>query len=416
MTEPDEVKELIYDIENSNEQKLYRYSTPQSFQLKPYELLISNLSGSCGDLFVRAILHEINFDEHHVFKWRLEHKLNQYYVLNHYCPGCMPISFSFSKLLNEPNGYNKIKNLLLEGFFIKQSLGDASFSTKSWDKSGEFETISKMSKEVLDSTQPYILQKRLNLQSEYRIHSFCREIIPALSYLTQGLKSLSDKSNVENFLKQVLENLPLSVSEGAFIAWDIGVTANKDYFVIEANFTGFHPDYRAGFQTTGYVDDYHYGPIICAWLNKYFNLKFGVSINGVESSLYQNYPFYRAFVYYDSILKNTHIKVFENKINGNGLSAVIYLDQENLNYFNKLIRHFLLVDFAEKYYLITPDAIYPSIRNFYWENDKINVFGECDLFTEDQYNLIKRLDLERRRQICRFHLLRKHGFRSYIFI
>jgi hypothetical protein len=41
-------------------------------------------------LIVRQLLEKFGFDEHRVFRWRLEHKLTQALLLNHYAPGSVP--------------------------------------------------------------------------------------------------------------------------------------------------------------------------------------------------------------------------------------------------------------------------------------------------------------------------------------
>ena len=313
MKEPLGSKNLISDIAHSSGQYLHQYKIPQSFQLQPDIDLISNLSGNYGALFIRAILNKLGFDEDHLFKWRLEHKLNQYELLNYYSPGCMPETFSFANVFTENDGLEKVKLLLKEGFFIKASLGDASLATNSWDKTAELDDIIKIQQEILIAQQPYLLQKRLLLQSEYRVHTFCQEILPALTYVAQGNKMPGAKVDIENFVEQVMARLPSSITEGAFIAWDIGLCRNHDCFVIEANLTGNHPQYRAGFQTTGYVDNHKYGPIICAWLNKYFRINWGISVNSIEMDLYQKHPLYQFWTYYNSILTETHLGLYQSQ-------------------------------------------------------------------------------------------------------
>ncbi|MCX2478185.1 hypothetical protein OQY15_03735 [Pedobacter sp. MC2016-15] len=69
------------------------------FKLIPDPSLLTNLSGYCGALLIRAILQKLSIDEHQVLKFRLENKFKQYQIFNHFAPGCMPDTLPFSKLL-----------------------------------------------------------------------------------------------------------------------------------------------------------------------------------------------------------------------------------------------------------------------------------------------------------------------------
>lgn len=261
------LKKIISDIELSGIQRPRLESENQPFKLFPYDFLISELSGNYGALFVRAIMNQLNINENHIFKWRLENKYQQYQIFNHYLPGRLPHTLSFSKLLKKRDGIQKIKALFKKGYFLKSTLGDASRSTNTWDKTAEFVGISKLTSVLANNYESYMLQKRLPIRSEFRVHTFSKEIIPALTYLVEGPMKTSNFESVENFIKEVLQNLPDSLLMGTLIAWDIALTDDNHYYIIEGNFTGFHPEYRRGFQTTGYVDDHRYGAIICAWVN-----------------------------------------------------------------------------------------------------------------------------------------------------
>lgn len=416
MTEPRGSSMLIYDIEHSLVQKLHKYEIPHSFQLQSDVELISNLSGTYGALFIRALLSKLKLNEHHLFKWRLEHKLNQFYVLNHYYPGCMPETFMLAEIIKGIDSLKRIQTMIAEGFFIKATLGDASLQNNNWDRTGELVEIIKIPQNIWDKHQPYILQKKLQLSAEYRIHTLFKEIIPALTFVTQGHKIIGNKTQIEFFLKRVLARLPYSITEGAFIAWDVGLTEDGQYFIIEANFTGFHPEYRAGFQTTGYVDNDKYGPIICAWLNKYFRINLGISVENIEESLYMKTPFYRHWTYYNSILNESHLKAMQTQGENEFISAVIYVDHDNVELMKNLLAHFLLVDFARSYNLVTAGSLYASLKIFYWGNQWIRVFNEQELFTEDQEDIIELMSNERRKQISRFHLIRKLRLKSYVLI
>src|SRR5204863_4203993 len=45
-----------------------------------------------GSLLIRQLYRALDFNEHQLTQWRLEHKLVQALVLNHYCPGSVPVT------------------------------------------------------------------------------------------------------------------------------------------------------------------------------------------------------------------------------------------------------------------------------------------------------------------------------------
>lgn len=401
------LKSLIAELESSSAPRIRSEYTVEAIKLKPDPSLLSNLSGSYGALFLRTVLQKLNIDEHHVFRWRVENKYEQYKILNHYIPGCMPKTFGLSRLLNRSVSVQNIKRLFSKGFFLKATLGDASFFTKSWDKTAEFDSICKQPNAINNTYEDFMVQKKLHLKCEYRIHSFGREIIPALTYKVQDKEGTDRRIEVENFLGVVLKKLPDAILVGTLIAWDIAVTNSERYFVIEANFTGFHPQYRRGFQTTGYVDDPRFGPVICAWLNIYFYQKYGLYLAAIEHSLFTNYPFYSTMIYYMSVLRTEHLVFVKNKKHTCPFFLIIYLGDDSNTFVYDLVKHFLLVDFAQSYQIIIEDEFLPWANERLGMDNKVELCTESSLFTIEQFHVIQQLTSERRKQICCYHLLRQ---------
>jgi hypothetical protein len=241
-------------------------------------------------------------------------------------------------------------------------LGDASRVTNTWDKTAEFEAISKLPNTTNGEYESYMLQKKLPLKCEFRVHTFSKEIIPRLTYLMQGNRPNGNFSDAENFVNEVLQKLPGVILQGTLIAWDIALTDDDQYYIIEANFPGFHPEFRKGFQTSGFVDDHRYGAIICAWLNYYFYKTFGISVDAIEDSLFLNYLFYRSFIFYLSLFKKANIDLFIGHTNEVPFTFMIYLGEDTNILIVNLIKHFLLVDFKNLYCVIVRDEYFAKIR------------------------------------------------------
>ena len=177
------------------------------------------------------------------------------------------------------------------------------------------------------------------LDYEFRVHTFDRNLIPGLTINTKGEFSESFEE-AEQFTTLVLRQLPNAILHQTLLAWDIGLTANGKYYVIEINLTGYHPVYLAGFQTTGFVDNDLSGPIVCAWFNIYFKTNYGTAINSVHPSLLIEFPYLEAFIYYSSLFRAQHIKSLAKRSKDNTLAFIIYLGAELSYYLARLIHFF----------------------------------------------------------------------------
>ncbi|WP_158797918.1 hypothetical protein [Pedobacter sp. L105] len=401
------LKKLILDIENFDSSKKKRDSVQKPFKLSPHNWIVRNLVGGIGTLFVRSILYEANINEHHVFRWRLENKYMQYLVLNYYIPGSMPKTISFTKLLNCANGIQKIRLLLGKGFFLKATLSERTGTTNTFDRTAEFEQIIRLSlnKHFTNQNEKWILQKRLNLKTEFRIHTFNNDVIYGMTFKIIGLIT-QDNCNAERFVKNILDKMPCTIVQESLIAWDIGLTDDDQYYVIESNFTGFHPEFNYGFQTSGYFQSSPSGPIMCAWFNMYMKNKYGISVSYVDRSLLIIGSFFNDFVFYLSVFRHEHFKAIRDKIKNIPLNAIIYLNQESNSLLNTLIAYFQRTKYAETYYIVTNEESFPRLVNLYKDHLDIKILVETTLFTTDQYQLIKQLSYERRSQISCRHVQR----------
>lgn len=395
-------EKIILDIENCSSQKIEKKTSEETFELSPDPNLIANLSGGVGTFIVRSLLHQLNIDEHHVFRWRLENKYWQYRILTYYVPNCMAETISFSKLLDEHDGVKKIKDLCANGFFVKGTLGDGSGRGNSFDRTAEVDDIISLHQPDDDHQEKWVLQKRLNFEKEFRIHTFSKDLIRGLTIEMQG-QYLSNSYDAEEFVIKLLQKLPDTILQGTLIGWDIGLTDTNEYYVIEANITGYHPEYGHGFQTSGYFGDRNYGAIICAWLNNYFKYNYQISIDSVEGSLLSNYPFYKDFMFYVSVFNNDHMEIIEEN---RKVPAIIYLGEDSNARLITLIEYFQIANFCKNYYLIVSEDSLSTITDKFSANGFVNILAEKSLFTTKQYALIRQLTDERRRKICYAHAIR----------
>lgn len=407
--------ELVADIESSNVQIVNRPLIANGIELIPYENLITELSGHFGALLVRSIMFQLSIDENRVLKWRIENKYLQYQLFNYYSPGCMPETFGLSEVLSQKKGVQKARELFSNGFFLKATLGDASFATRTWDKTNEFDDLIIDQSSNNDQLETYTIQKKLKLLREFRVHTFGREIIPLLTYRIPNTQYFNYHYEAEQFVSAILNSLPDQILQGTLIGWDIGWTNSGNYYIIEANFTGFHPEYRKGFQTTGYVDNPQYGTMISAWLNKYFEANFGIYIDSIHPALLLNNPFYKAFEFYTTIFNNPSFDVLVDKQRERPISIILYLGQVTNVPILNLLNHFLNVDLAEKYYVIVNHDNFPTVSSLY-KMLHVKIIDETSLFTVQQYQPLIHMGYNRKKQISCYHVARKLNNETYLII
>lgn len=405
------LESIISDIENYSVQVIEMKLVNETFELWRDPVLYDNLSGNIGAVFVRALLNKLNLNEHHVFRWRLDNKYRQYQILNHYSPGSVAKTIGLSELLDENNGYKKIRELCENGFFVKSTLGHRTGQTGSFDRTAELNDIIKLhqekgNQEKEDQPEQWILQEKLDLNEEFRVHTFGSDLIYGLTFIMAGQDS-SKSSAAEIFVQKILVTLPATILQGTLIGWDIGITNGNEYYIIEANFTGFHPEFYSGFQTSGYFGDTDYGPAMCAWLNNYFRNKYHISIDTVEQEFRSTSLFFEKFLYYKSIFNDEHIRILQNKTKGIYAIAIIYLGAGANPFLTNLIDFFFQEDFAATYFLIADKETIQPIANQFSGNELMLIIDEHKLFLPEEYPLIPQLSYQERKKICCDKLLTK---------
>jgi hypothetical protein len=395
---------IILDIERTDAQTIEKKKVNETFELWRDPVLELNLCGNIGVLLVRSILNKLSIDEHHVLRWRLDNKYRQYQVLNHYAPDCMAETISFSQILRKNNSIQKIRELCKKGFFLKSTVGDGTGRDNSFDRTAELHEIIRVYKKKDDEEEKWVLQQKLNFKKEFRIHTFHKELIPGLTSITEG-QDLSNTYDAEEFVKTILEKLPDTILQGTLIGWDIGLTDRNEHYVIEANITGFHPEFNRGFQTSGYFGDPDYGSIMSAWLNNYFRCKYQISISSVETSLAASNQFYEDFIFFSSILNREYLEVLSHKTKDTNTSVIIYLGESSDSRLPLLANYLRLANFANMYYLIVNEENLTTINNLFEGKKSVKILVENTFFTKDQQLLIKELSYEKRKDIYYQHVL-----------
>jgi ATP-grasp domain, R2K clade family 2 len=266
------------------------------------EALSEGRASNYRAMLTRQICRGLSFDEHRHFNWRLEHKLVQALALNHFRPGVAPDSRGLGRQLQSiaPEFLRTtLERHFPRGFFIKPTLGDSSGDDEKSDRTRNV-LAAVESGEMLAgapsciSEEAWVIQERVPIRREYRVHSLQDRIIHDLTfrrYIPGNIPGERDAPNA--FIQSLLDRLPAAFVTESLLGWDVALTTSGRFVVIEVNFCGFHPVYRRGYQCSGYFLDKDWGASNVARLLRFieraYGMKVSIELDGPESPARQFY-------------------------------------------------------------------------------------------------------------------------------
>jgi len=233
-------------------------------------------------LIIRQLLDKFGFDEHRVFQWRLEHKLIHALLLNHYAPGCMPVTRGLQRFVSRLN--TDPRSSIDDTYVIKEALGHSSGERGVMDRTNEaLASLSAAGDVTIPARlwdEQWLMQRRISIEKEYRVHSIEEDVIPDLTFHRFGSGNIPGERDAPNeFVERILSKLPDAIVGGSLLAWDIALTPDAELVVIEVNFSGYHPVCGRGFQCSGYYQDVPWGASMIARLLRFVEDMDGVSID-----------------------------------------------------------------------------------------------------------------------------------------
>jgi hypothetical protein len=213
----------------------------------------------------------MHFDEARIFQWRIEHKLIQALVLNHYCDGSIPptrgLSRELAAVIPELR-LNTLERLCADGFMIKATLGYGSGEKKIIHRAPMVldELNASNGFQVPDSLcdETFVLQKKIEIEQEYRVHSLEGRVIPSLTFFRYRPDIVpSDRDGPNSYVQDLIGRLPSGFLSGAMYGWDVAYTSGR-FMVIELNPVGLSPVFEPGFHCSGFFLDSSWGPPVTA--------------------------------------------------------------------------------------------------------------------------------------------------------
>jgi hypothetical protein len=245
-------------------------------RLSDAERLRSGNAGGPFIVFMRQLYDAIRFDEHRLLEWRLEHKLVQALVVNRYCPGAMPPTRGLARMrASVPEGELRggLTAAFPAGYIAKPALGDSSGGPDGVDRTESLVAAAQAAqmralgdrtatRTLADLTaDEAIVQERLAIDREYRVHSFEDRVVPTLSFLRWGGEIVGERDAPNAFVQSLLDALPAALVSGTTLGWDVARTAQGRFAVVETNVAGVHRFFNPGFQCSGYFHLSYWAPV-----------------------------------------------------------------------------------------------------------------------------------------------------------
>lgn len=232
---------------------------------------------------IRHVYRSLRFDETRPFSWRLEHKLIQALVLNHFVPGIVPATSGTRAYLNRlPVRTETSIRSELKGKHVKRALGSGSTADDTVEREEAIASYINHhhrggNTSILD--EAWVVQERLSIAREYRVHTIENVVVPDLTFARHSNEPLRTEREATNaFVESVVDVLPPTLLAQTICGWDVCRTASGEYMVIEVNFGGAHPFEQRGFQCSGMLATTPWGPYLVARLTRFIEKHYGVGM------------------------------------------------------------------------------------------------------------------------------------------
>lgn len=267
----------------------------------------NNVADSGRAPLVRHLYAVVGGDEHRLFRWRLEHKLMQALVLDHYAPGCVPPTRGLASFAAEHANGNlrrALKRAFRSGFIIKRVLGDSSGDAGRSNATKEAVAAfasGNLRRPRTPRSERWLVQEMLHIEREYRVHSFDRHVIPDLTFHRYRADA-NVASGTNEYVQSILDRLPEGIVNRSLFAWDIARDLYGRRFVVEVNLTGIHPVYRPGFQCSGHFQHETTGAWATATLILHIEKCLGINI-AVEADRGEPWPGWYMYAEVDAELR-----------------------------------------------------------------------------------------------------------------
>jgi hypothetical protein len=243
--------------------------------------LCSNGDIPAGALAVRQICRELGFDDRFPFRWPLDHKLVQALVLDHFCPGSVPVTCGLYRHFSASLGNGDAPAILeaLEPYHVKRTDGYGSPREGACREAAR--AIATAGGRVVSAPtdEQWILQEKLQIVEEYRVNTVEDRVVEDLTFARHSGRIVRDARRQPNeFVTSILERLPNAFVKNSICGWDVATTDSGAFRVVEVNLGGVYSSFRAGYRVSGEFSAPDSGPVAIAKLVRHLEAHYGVTV------------------------------------------------------------------------------------------------------------------------------------------
>jgi hypothetical protein len=233
---------------------------------------------------IRHLYRLLEFDENHPFRWHLEDKLIQALLLEYFSSGSVPITSGLTSYVARCASLSD-ESLweILNTLYVKRARGSNACPDNAAETRRAFDDLRERDKRALPGSpteEEWIVQERLAIAEEYRVHTIEDSVIPDLTFYRHSTRPLrTGRETVNHFVESVIRRCPAAFFANSICGWDVCLTRDQSFKVIEINFGGFHPTIERGFQCSGFFVREAWGPYLIARLLRFVERKYSLAIS-----------------------------------------------------------------------------------------------------------------------------------------
>lgn len=212
---------------------------------------------------IRSFFAHMGFDENRLFGWRLHHKLVQALVISAFAPQSFPPTRGLVSVMSQEGGgtlRDRVRAWKERGYLFKRTLvtGSGEHGRVDCTRQSIVELEANTELKPVVEHEQFMLQKQVDFTDELRVHSVEDEVVENLTVgrYRGDYTHTAQRLEVNEFVDSLLKRLPAGLTSGTVLSWDVARASDGRLLVIEVNITGFNPDFRPGFQCSGFFAEY----------------------------------------------------------------------------------------------------------------------------------------------------------------
>lgn len=232
--------------------------------------------------FIASVFSAQGFSACRLPRLGMDHKLLQSRALKPYWGHRIPRTDGLSQYLSQwgPSGLKQaLAQSFPDGYVIKPTVGAGTGDRGNFDCSSKLERVARRLGTNLrqPADEKWIVQERLAIHLEMRIHTFERTVLASLSFPRWGDEKAKNDEHYQllDSFEVLIDQLPELFITGTAWGWDVARLEDGRLAVIEGNPTGTFFRAMEGFNCSGYFSSSKNGPQRLIKLWRFLQEKYG---------------------------------------------------------------------------------------------------------------------------------------------